>query len=190
MSLSNHPATTTVTLRNGRQVMLRTVRPDDVADLIDIQKQIAEENVANVDDHVDSAEECDSKIRGIAAGDLWLVAAEGDGVVGSIRLVKPQPSFLGHIRNLFIDVHREWRGFGVGAALISAAAAWARDRGVELIALSVLDSNPRARLLYERLGFTATGHTPSLVKRPDGSRADDTQMLLRLTAGGERETHP
>lgn len=175
-----------VTLRNGRQVTLRIARPDDAADLIEVQKQIVEENVANVDDHIDSPKECDARIQSVPVGDLWLVAAESDSVVGSIRLVKPQPNFLEHIRNLFVDVHREWRGVGVGAALISAAADWARRCGVELIALSVLDSNPRARLLYERLGFTTTGHTPGLVKRPDGSRADDTQMVLRLTQQGFR----
>jgi hypothetical protein len=57
-----------------------------------------------------------------------------------------------------------------------------------MLALSVLDSNPRARQLYERLMFVTTGHTPSLVKRRDGSYENDTQMILSLRDRTEANT--
>jgi ribosomal protein S18 acetylase RimI-like enzyme len=47
----------------------------------------------------------------------------------------------------------EWRGRGVGRALLSAAEAQARRRGCCKLTLEVQDDNRRARVLYERFGF-------------------------------------
>jgi ribosomal protein S18 acetylase RimI-like enzyme len=44
---------------------------------------------------------------------------------------------------------------GVGTALIGALEDRARARGVSLVDLGVSDGNPRARALYERLGYLA-----------------------------------
>jgi ribosomal protein S18 acetylase RimI-like enzyme len=162
-------------------VVIRAARTDDAPDLLEIQRQVIEENVANVDDQLDSLEQWQERIRSASKEVLWLVADAENRAIGLLQLLAPAPRFLRHIRNLYIEVHRDWRGSGVGAALIQHGAEWARQNGVELIALSVLDSNPRARSLYERLGFEVTGHTSRLVKRPDGSMADDTQMILDLT---------
>lgn len=168
-------------LKSGTQVALRRARADDAHDLVEIQRQVVEENVANVDDHIDTVEDCRGRIASTDPGDLWMVAEANGHVVGTLRLMSPGPSFLKHIRNLFIDIHEDWRGQGLGTALISAGTEWATANGVEMLALSVLDSNPRARQLYQRLRFTVTGHTSSLVKRPDGTYSDDTQMILRLS---------
>lgn len=47
------------------------------------------------------------------------------------------------------------RGLGVGTALLNAATNYALQDGKRSIRLSVIDNNPRARALYERLGFTS-----------------------------------
>jgi ribosomal protein S18 acetylase RimI-like enzyme len=171
-----------VALRNGETAILRPAATSDAEGLIEIQRQVVLENVANVDDHIDTAEECRNRVNSLPPSDLWLVAERDGKVLGSIRLLAPGASFIKHIRNLYIDVHCEWRGVGLGAALIEAAGSWAREHGVEMIALSVLDSNPRARGLYERLGFKVTGHIRDLVKRPNGKYTDDVQMALQLDA--------
>jgi GNAT superfamily N-acetyltransferase len=49
-------------------------------------------------------------------------------------------------------------GQGIGTALICAAEATARQLGHEQIALGVGLDNPRARRLYERLGYVDWGH--------------------------------
>ena len=46
------------------------------------------------------------------------------------------------------------RGQGVGTALLDAVSDEARTRGHTEIRLDVIDTNPRARALYERKGFT------------------------------------
>lgn len=55
-----------------------------------------------------------------------------------------------------ICVAAEARGLGVGSALIEALCAEARARGYCEVRLDVIDTNDRARALYERQGFVAT----------------------------------
>lgn len=52
-----------------------------------------------------------------------------------------------------ICVHPEWRGRGIGTALLAAADAYAATRGARQVQLSVVDTNPRAEALYQRLGY-------------------------------------
>ncbi len=54
------------------------------------------------------------------------------------------------IQDLYVDPAR--RKLGAGRALVTEVAAAAIERGVPLIQLNVLDSNP-ARKFYHRLGF-------------------------------------
>ncbi|MCV6598822.1 MAG: GNAT family N-acetyltransferase [Mangrovicoccus sp.] len=55
-----------------------------------------------------------------------------------------------------ICVRQAARGQGVGAALIAEVITLAREQGFTSIRLEVIDQNPRARALYERLGFELT----------------------------------
>lgn len=56
------------------------------------------------------------------------------------------------------------RGRGVGSLLIEEVAAVAAEQDCREIRLDVIDTNPRARALYERRDFTAvrTERTPYL----------------------------
>lgn len=47
------------------------------------------------------------------------------------------------------------RGRGVGSALLAEVFRFAAERGFAKITLDVIDTNPRARALYERPGFQA-----------------------------------
>ncbi|MEM7613494.1 MAG: GNAT family N-acetyltransferase [Pseudomonadota bacterium] len=58
-----------------------------------------------------------------------------------------------------IMVGKDARGQGVGTALLDAIKAKARTLGCTSVRLDVIDTNPRARALYERQGFVAEGST-------------------------------
>ncbi|WP_376876840.1 GNAT family N-acetyltransferase [Albirhodobacter sp. R86504] len=62
-----------------------------------------------------------------------------------------------------IVVRPDWRGRGVGAALVEAACIEARRRGYDFVRLDVVASNTRARALYERMGFIVTRERRSLI---------------------------
>ena len=108
---------------------------------------------------------------------------------GGSRLVRWQPRLyleeLGLLRGLFyaaalrlyvrplregqllmdgLAVHTSARGQGIGTRLLDAVGDFAREHGYRSVRLDVVDTNPRARVLYERLGFVpaATHHLPGL----------------------------
>lgn len=56
-----------------------------------------------------------------------------------------------------IFVTPEARGHGVGTALLAAIKDKARALGCTHVRLDVIDTNPRARALYERQGFVGEG---------------------------------
>ncbi|WP_371807761.1 GNAT family N-acetyltransferase [Ruegeria sp. HKCCD7559] len=56
-----------------------------------------------------------------------------------------------------IFVAAEARGKGVGTALLNAIKSEARNRDISEVQLDVIDTNPRARNLYEREGFQPRG---------------------------------
>jgi ribosomal protein S18 acetylase RimI-like enzyme len=65
-----------------------------------------------------------------------------------------------------ICVSASARGKGVGSALFDALFAYARKRDYSYITLDVIDTNPRAKALYERLGFEATKTEGTSVLKP------------------------
>jgi ribosomal protein S18 acetylase RimI-like enzyme len=61
----------------------------------------------------------------------------------------------GVIRVDSIAVAAQARGMGIGTALLKEVFRYASDNGLENIKLEVVNTNPEARELYERLGFKA-----------------------------------
>ena len=59
----------------------------------------------------------------------------------------------GELELSFIAVAPNARGMGVGRALLDAVEARAHSAGLITVRLEVVDSNPRARSLYERHGY-------------------------------------
>lgn len=51
-------------------------------------------------------------------------------------------------------VHQDWRGQGLGAALLSYTLERARELGLSRLELHVLSGNLPARALYEKKGFS------------------------------------
>lgn len=75
------------------------------------------------------------------------------GCIGSnARTAYPGAVELNHLR-----VRDEYRGQGVGSALISAAEALAAQAGRHQMAVGVAEDNPDAERLYRRLGYRPTG---------------------------------
>jgi ribosomal protein S18 acetylase RimI-like enzyme len=68
---------------------------------------------------------------------------------------------------LGVGVLQDYRGQGIGTALIRAAIDMARATGLTRIELTVREQNARAIELYERLGFVREGVKRNAV-RVDG----------------------
>jgi GNAT superfamily N-acetyltransferase len=69
-----------------------------------------------------------------------------------------------HLVAMWVDPSA--RRLGVGAQLVSAALGAAKAGGAPALLLWVVETNDRARSLYERLGFRATGHREAYPNQP------------------------
>jgi len=82
-----------------------------------------------------------------------------------------------------LAVHEALQSCGIGTILIQAAEQRIRARGLHRAQLSVEECNPRARALYERLGYLAYGREPDSWDEgaPDGSlvRYETVCILMR-----------
>ena len=76
-----------------------------------------------------------------------------------------------------LEVHPALQSCGIGALLIQAAEQRIRLRGLQRAELGVEDSNPRARALYERLGYAAYG--TGLILGPGGSPTERSPATRR-----------
>jgi ribosomal protein S18 acetylase RimI-like enzyme len=85
------------------------------------------------------------------------VALADDKVVGWCDVaVRPRPTQR-HSGILGMGVIREYRGKGIGRALLQATLASARAGGLRRIELTVRADNDPARRLYESFGFVTEG---------------------------------
>ena len=84
---------------------------------------------------------------------LYLVAKVDEKAVGYVGVWKIFDE--GHITN--VAVHPEFRGKGIGKALISELLYLCRKDGITSFTLEVRESNIVAQNLYKSFGFTESG---------------------------------
>lgn len=108
--------------------------------------------------------------------DGTLVALAAAEVVGELRV---EPSWFG-FGEIGMMVAADWRGRGVGTALVAAAVEWARARGLHKLTLSVFPHNDAAIALYRKFGFVEEGRRTRHIRRANGELWDLIEMGLLL----------
>jgi putative acetyltransferase len=108
-----------------------------------------------------------------------IVAVEGNRVVGHLNVSREESPATRHVASLGMCVAADRRSAGIGTALLEACIRWARDVGVEKLALSVYPHNERALGLYRKFGFVEEGRLTGHTKKSIGYR-DEIVMGLWL----------
>ena len=103
---------------------------------------------------------------------LWLVAVDGDTVVGYIG----SQTVLDESDMMNVAVHPDHRRKGFAEALIAALSAGLKERGNVCLTLEVRASNTPAITLYHKLGFTQVGRRPNYYRAPK----EDALILRKL----------
>jgi RimJ/RimL family protein N-acetyltransferase len=105
------------------------------------------------------------------------IVAVADGqIVGLIHTTVSRHGF----GELGMLVDREWRGCGVGSALLQATIDWARDHGLHKLSLEVFTHNTAAIALYRKRGFVEEGQRARHYRRASGELWDSIIMGLPL----------
>jgi RimJ/RimL family protein N-acetyltransferase len=172
----------TVHLKDGRQVVIRSVGENEVGALIDHFKLLFADGEGMImtaeEYHVD---EDDLKKWILShndnAKDLLLVADFDGLLVGSIDFTIAKRQRCAHWGGFGMGVRVGWRSSGVGNALLTSLLDWAIAMPeIEKVTLAVRADNPRAIALYKKHGFVLSGCDKDYLKLSDGSFVDDLRM--------------
>jgi len=121
---------------------------------------------------------------------LFALSEDNVNVVGSLGFQAGKQARTRHAGIFGVGVAREWRGVGVGSALIERLLAWAEEHPeIKRIGLDVFANNSGAYTLYQRFGFQEEGRRPGAI-RMGARRLDAIQMGLLLPPKSPRASTP
>ncbi|MFZ3591140.1 GNAT family N-acetyltransferase [Bacillus sp. DJP31] len=117
----------------------------------------------------------ENRIRNLGQTDFEFVA-ELDGIVVGFIGMSQKSGRRSHFGELFIGVDSEHHNKGIGIALLSKMLDLADNwLMLERIELGVLETNPGAQALYEKVGFIVEGKKKGAI-RANGRFIDETIM--------------
>jgi RimJ/RimL family protein N-acetyltransferase len=146
----------------------------DARAMAELFAAVAEERDGIATEPPVEVEERAAQFARTAAGTVVAVA---DGrVVGMLHVDVSRHGF-GEFGML---VDRDWRGRGVGSALLQATVEWARGHGLHKLCLEVFAQNSAAIALYRKYGFMEEGRRTKQYRRDSGELWDSIVMGLLL----------
>jgi len=119
----------------------------------------------------------DAWMRSLASGELTsLVARHRGAMVGCTAIVVDELSWSKHVGELRVLVSPDWRGRGLGRALIQECFAQALELGLKKLVAQMTVDQRAAITLFEELGFRAEALLAGHVADRDG-RLNDLVLL-------------
>jgi len=170
--------------RDGREVILRTPRWEDVDDLLELINSLIEEEAdLPFEAKKTREEEVDWLARGMAQvekGEAFYMVAEVDGrVIASADISRGKFRCMSHLGDLGIVIKSGYRDLGIGTEIMKFLIGQAREMGLKVLTLRVFSTNERAQHVYRKVGFKEVGRVPKAVYR-NGKYIDDIIMALEL----------
>jgi RimJ/RimL family protein N-acetyltransferase len=153
------------------------VRPASIADarpMAELFAAVAEERTGIASEPPIDVEQRTAQFTASIAESM--VAVAGGQIVGMIQTEVSRHGY----GELGMLVDRDWRGCGVGSALLQATIDWARDHGLHKLSLEVFAHNAAGIALYRKCGFVEEGHRVKHYRRASGELWDSIVMGLPL----------
>jgi len=152
------------TAKDGRAVVLRTPRWEDLDDLMEYINSLVEEGADIYRSRkVTREEEADWLGRRLAVlekGEGLNVVAEVDGKVIGDSVLERKKDYSSHVGEIGIGVMKGYRSIGIGTEMLRALIAQAKTMGLKALVLKVFSTNRVAYHVYEKVGFKETGRIP------------------------------
>jgi L-amino acid N-acyltransferase YncA len=152
------------------EFVVRAARAADARAMAEIFAEVAQERTGiAAEPPVDVDERA---ARFARSADQSVVAVAGGHVIGTLQVEVSAHGF-GELGMLVV---RDWRGRGVGRALLQAAIDWARGQRLHKLCLEVFADNEAAIALYRSCGFVEEGRRIRQYRRANGELWDSIVM--------------
>jgi len=173
-----------ITLADARVVTIRALTPDDAEAFRAHGVHVQSTTPFVVSDPADaqSVEETRERIvsRLDRPGAIFLIAEPADQpalIVADCELAPLKPRKMRHVAGIGMGNHEDWRGVGLGTAMLRAVVDHATAHpALRRLELGVYADNTHARSLYQRLGFIEEGHRPARFEKHPGVFSDEVIM--------------
>ena len=160
------------------QVTIRQITQDDIEGFHSCIDRVARERKYLGFTQAAPIEELrKSLVEDMERGVIRLIAIDNSKIVGWCHIKPDRWEGFTHAGWLGMGILKEYRGQGIGSALLDQALAEARKRGMERVELSVFASNVTAIHLYEKFKFEIEGRKKK-ARKLDGSYDDIIVMAL------------
>jgi RimJ/RimL family protein N-acetyltransferase len=141
--------------KDGREILIRPMREEDIDRIIDIIDSIALEKIFIANEGVKDKDFFKrSTVRRIEKGIWVLLVAQLEGkIVGHANVQIGHLQKNKHTAYVATVISNPYRSIGIGSALMDASEKIAKLKGIEKLYLSVFSINEIAKKAYERWGF-------------------------------------
>ncbi len=151
----------------GEEITIRLATVEDAPELLAMKLEYLEnsktiplfrsEYSSNLDKELQLISKLESEKNSVL-----FVAENNNKLIGNIDLNGNQRRKLFHTGVIGMGIREQWRGKGVGAALLDAVVKWCKDNiFINLLWLEAYDSNEAGKALYIKMGFNACGRIKS-----------------------------
>ena len=171
------------TARDGREVILRTPKWEDLDNFLEYINSLVEEGADIVrDKKVSRDQEADwlgTMLARLEKDERFSLVAEVDGKAISISELWRKKGYQNHVGELCIVIHRKYRNIGIGTQLMKSLISQAKTIDLKILTLEVYSTNKRAIHLYEKMGFKESGRIPKGIFR-NGKYIDEVIMIKEI----------
>jgi RimJ/RimL family protein N-acetyltransferase len=173
----------TFTAKDGRKVILRTPKWEDLDDFLEAINSLVDEGVDILrTQRVSRDEEIDWLSRVLShmeRGEMVYLVAEVDGKVEGLCEMSKRNGRESHVGVIGIAIKRGFREASIGTEMMKTLIEHAPLMGVKVLTLTTFATNKRAFHVYEKVGFVETGRIPRKFFK-DGNYVDEVILTKVL----------
>ncbi|MBE3559860.1 MAG: GNAT family N-acetyltransferase [Ktedonobacteraceae bacterium] len=143
-------------------VLIRTIRVDDAAQLLNLRLQLDQETQFMLFEPGERKMSIDQQRKQLASllrseHSTIFVAEHQRKLVGFLEAIGSPLKRKRHTLYIVIGILRDFTGQGIGTRLFEEMEKWARDRKLHRLELTVMAHNQAGIALYTKCGFTVEG---------------------------------
>jgi RimJ/RimL family protein N-acetyltransferase len=171
------------TAKNGKRVLFRTIKRNDVYQLLRyINTLAAEDTYILIHKRVILKEErrwVESALEGMKKGNTVIVVAEINGKIIGNFFIHQSTERSPHIGEFGIGVLKEYRNLGIGNKMMQIFLRLGKKMGYKHLFLGVFINNKPAIKLYKKYGFKEVARLPKFFLHK-GKYVDDIMMMRKV----------